>query len=500
MKFTITPYLKSARRLTAICALVATPLFSSCSGDASMEWRSDELAELAQPLFGSIEPPSLLALYARDYTVPIYNDAFNGSCTGTQIRPNIVVTARHCVTIDGETDGPFATPNEILIGQRGSTDYFSTLTSPTTGNFLNQASCLASTSCSTVSLIYSGGFIQDLVWIYMNPSEPRNLDDRDVFVPMIPASVGDTIVVAGHGVYNPFLPADPGNGFLHYGQFDVESLSGAPIESAGGFTVVVSGDATNDALQGGDSGAGYWLGTNPPGIVGIHSGGPACEFGENCLEGRGTHAAVMNPTLDGHEQDILPGVGAGDWEFSTSSELNDFELITTGGNPNWSLGGGLYMVTSNVGANMQVAHSSMGTGCASTRIRATDNDVSGIVFNYQDADHYYTFQASDQGNYRRITQTIGTNTTILAEESWSGTWISNTYLTVCTRSGFAIQAWINPGTSGELHMSVTDQGASAVRGGRVGIFNHYNRYARHSYLRTFSLPEAISMVNTYQAM
>jgi hypothetical protein len=53
----------------------------------------------------------------------------------------------------------------------------------------------------------------------------------------------------------------------------------------------------------------------------------------------------------------------------------------------------------------------------STILRSTDDDAIGLVFRYQDPDHYYRFSMDRERSYRRLTKKVGDAVTVLWEES-----------------------------------------------------------------------------------
>ena len=52
----------------------------------------------------------------------------------------------------------------------------------------------------------------------------------------------------------------------------------------------------------------------------------------------------------------------------------------------------------------------------STTLRSTDDDAIGLVFRYQDANHYYRFSMDRERSYRRLTKKVGDAVTVLWEE------------------------------------------------------------------------------------
>jgi hypothetical protein len=207
---------------------------AACSGHvADDDWLDQDSAAL----FGESSPNEHpLQPYARDHVVPLVNLDNGGRCSGTQVRENVVVTAKHCVTQDGTIGGPLSTANKLLVGQRGIGAWPLALVTGAPQRFLTFAECQTALNCNTV-LTRNVFSPEDVAWLYLDPTEARNSIDGPLYVPVLAPSsrnVGATSALAGYGLFRPAVPNDSENRLVHYGTVEIthfgspNTVTGAP--------------------------------------------------------------------------------------------------------------------------------------------------------------------------------------------------------------------------------------------------------------------------------
>jgi hypothetical protein len=335
----------------------------------------------------------------------------------------------------------------------------------------------------------------------LDPAEARLSRDPGTYVPIVwsPAmalgGIPSRVAIAGYGKYNPFLASDPLDFHLNFGEFDMTSFgTSATVPGTTGTVIQLSGANTNSKTERGDSGSGFFVRTNPPGIVSVLTGGSSCSFCTNSegpiLYSNSTPSATPDPIVQANTV-------SRSWEFVDAVERSDFDEVvaSTGLKPNgsgdgWWVSSGNYTQWKNLDTTLAIAKSPMETGCLRTKVTTTDDDTSGIVFRYVDYLNYYVFEADDQNDYMGVRQVLNGVSTTLASTSWSGNWQSGAVMMVCFQKYGNIDAYINDSAAVALHT-----GNTYIYGGRYGFLNRFNEAARHAYLRTTSLADGLALVH-----
>jgi hypothetical protein len=469
----------------------------SCSGAPD---GTDSVESLQEPVFGPTEPETLLQLHARDHAVALKIigrvGGGIGRCSGTQIRRNIVVTARHCVTSNGEITGTPVLNTQIFVGRPGLPDSRSI---PST-----HLGCLATLDCTTVQRIEVFA-PSDLAILYLPPTEFRFADsagkilDDILYAPLVApvfADVASIVGVAAYGRYNPFSASDPLDFQLNFGTLQILGINQPNTVggNAGGVTQKMRG-LEDTEMQGGDSGSGVWTRrTRPPGLVAVASGSQNCTWDEFCSNTEGPTPAEIPSS---YTEEGGNGWGrAKDWEFDNAAEANDFDIIkidTGAPSAGWQLSSGNFTPWNNANDNIALARTVMDHGCVTTQVRTSDDDESGIVFRYMDSSNFYTFVLNDSSDFIRIYRYDNGVRTKLASKAWTGTFDVTTKFMACFYDG-RIQAFVNPGAANELGIFAVEAAGTYLLGGRIGMWNNDNEGARHGHLRTLSISEGSALV------
>ncbi len=482
--------LNSTGRLGSLMlAALASVTLGGCTQQIGDAATLDEPTEQSgEAIFGTTEPTTLLEAYAKVYAVSVRNPT--GTCSGTLVRENVVLTARHCVTTDGTTNSAnIYNPNQMLIGTPGDDNIVPNQTA---------AACAASLYCNSVVSITTGAPGVDWAVLVLDPVEARISRDPGTYVPVVWAGgmllggIPSHVAIAGYGKYNPF-GADPLDLHLNFGELDITSYSGTPsVTGTTGTVIKLSGANTNSKTEKGDSGSGFFVQTNPPGIVSVLSGGAGCGF---CVTSEGPQ--LYSQTAPGSFPDpvVQANTNSKSWEFVDAVERSDFDEVVgangekpVGSGDGWWVSSGNYTQWKNLDTTLAIAKSPMETGCVRTRVSTTDDDTSGIVFRYVDYMNYYVFEADDQSDYMGVRQVINGVSKTLASATWTGNWASTTMM-VCFQKYGNIDAYINDSSATALHT-----GNTYIYGGRYGVYNRFNQSARHAYLRATSLADGLAMV------
>ena len=175
------------------------------------------------------------------------------------------------------------------------------------------------------------------------------------------------------------------------------------------------------------------------------------------------------------------------WDFDAGDE-GDFigmDPVTSGTANGWVMSGGAYEQTVNRTDNMLIArlgNDEVRYGCLSTLVTTTDDDESGIVFDYKNSQNYFVFDVtpSVRRRIRRVQNGVSTdlsNIPINVQTTWS----PGIKLAVCFTDG-SIHTFINNAAS---RVSVLGSFGFGGAGGRYpGLWNSWNDNARQAYLRS----------------
>jgi hypothetical protein len=111
----------------------------------------------------------------------------------------------------------------------------------------------------------------------------------------------------------------------------------------------------------------------------------------------------------------------------------------------------------------------------SVYLRSIDDDALGVVFRYQDGNHYYRFSMDRQRGYRRLVRVVGAITTVLAEDDF--VYLQNQdYLIAVEAIGSSLRVYHD----GVPVFSVTD---SSMDHGRIGLYCWADQGARFADVR-----------------
>ena len=165
-------------------------------------------------------------------------------------------------------------------------------------------------------------------------------------------------------------------------------------------------------------------------------------------------------------------------EFSLRDAWDFEEVLSSADTSDWHVGSGCLTQWKNLPHNMMVSESAPLSACVKTRVYTDDSGFSGIVFRYQDPHNYFVFEGGGGLEKVRLRWVQNGESSNIASATWTKGWLEKTKLMVCFEQGNAkLTAYMDD----ELY--ITAEHPSPPPDGRVGIYNHFNDDARHSYLR-----------------
>jgi hypothetical protein len=438
-----------------------------CSGGDGL---SEAVGQVEEEVINGRETwDSLHERYIMQPTVQI-RTSNGGVCTGTALRNNIVLTARHCAA-DGTVDGPLATPSTISVA--------SSQTVPT-------ANC-NSANCRTVSAIETVATTQDVALLILSGSINVNGTTGgfgmkiEPFAPEFHENLA--LVVSGYGRNT----AAGGSGTLRQGTVDVFSTNGAwdsPWVNTGRVleTVAIPAlSAGGQLMWSGDSGGPYWNSlvidpantniTQVPMLLAVHSrrGGSG--------DGTIAHGTIASAFRNWVNNEIFERTTNISNSLTSSSFLSSLELrepvAGSSGPTNWLINANGLSEASNFNTPYPNAVGTMRvhrTGVFENfdmrvDVSGTDNDSAGMIFWYVDDSNYLRFSVDEERRFARIIRMNPRGPVTLAENTnFSVDYDAGVQLRVVT-SGSDIRAFVN----GTQVLTARDRN---VMIGRVGIYEN----------------------------
>ena len=117
------------------------------------------------------------------------------------------------------------------------------------------------------------------------------------------------------------------------------------------------------------------------------------------------------------------------------------------------------------------------------RLRSDGNDAIGLVFRFQDREHYYRFSIDAQRTYRRLTRNVGGVFTVLWEDNGSYT-VGVPFRLVILAFGDRLIGYVNDARLFDIR-------DASIGAGRVGFYTWGNNGAVFQSLRVDRLPQRV---------
>lgn len=362
------------------------------SEGAEQEVEPDATPALPAGFDSDIDPDALTGGGSWDSDRDVKVEWDNSICSGTLLRNDVVLTARHCITLNNHEDGVLVDLSELTVWQDGPGDSFSSVTT-VTGLAEYPESGSSDEFIDVVLLQLSGSL----------PIDGRFWGESTEIYPGDESALKDELVVCqGYGQTSCEQEETPG--FLNAGLVRIHPLAG---------------DYPNDELlyvpfngylqSFGDSGSScrtpVFVEPNRRRVLGVMSHGFPCAQPPSASEvAPNRFRSKVESTMDDW---------AGDFHdtFSSFVAYDDVSPPTTGYAPMWFTSGGeLWQFydgyekndATEEGTKYIASEEVLTHATIRVRVKTNDNDPFGLVARVRDDEHYYRLTIDDADNQARI--------------------------------------------------------------------------------------------------
>jgi hypothetical protein len=358
-------------------------------------------------------------------------------CTGVVLRPNVVLTARHCVTTNQTIGGSPLQPYQMLCNGKQGT-----------------AILPAATNIDAAVVMFNGNVVNQAIdFTYIDPY-PATFWVNVLGLPFM-----------GYG------KDENGNlGTLRVGTGMVTAANQNYFAVGGTGRGSFLTDATHGSATGeGDSGGPLWAGPMhyPKAVAAVVSAG------SNTAGGRSIFAQAAD-FRDQVRTFLADNINAGySTTFDNTSDLNKFTQVqgASGTAPRWSISGGYLVQSANAPQAMLIQKGIFENVFVSTYVESSDDDALGLIVRFVDTSNFYRCEANVQDHTLKLIKRRNNAESVLASVAWTGTFatVMQAYADenkITCKIGSTV-------TTGKITTSTFPIG-------KVGIYNHFNQGAKWS--------------------
>ena len=355
--------------------------------------------------------------YDSDRDVMVTGPA--GLCSGTLLRNDTVLTAKHCVSTDGTPNGPWAAANTITVTQDGR--------GATTG---------AISGVTTIARLWT----EDVAMLQLNL--PMTMEGRatgaftQIWGEAQSNIEGQATLCQGWGMNT----CTTGQGTLRAGLMTADTVGNQFIsyDTLGNF---------NQLQWRGDSGSSCRLPVfeepHLRKVLGVQTTGICGTIANETAPDR--YRDWAHATMSGWEGDFLDTFSSG-LAYEVEEPANMLQ-----GPTNWFLWGNALVENSNAhtagsayeGSRYISSTEVVTDALVSVKVSSPDNDSAGLLFRYVDDEHYYRVSFDEQRNFARIVRRSGNSWVTIAEDTnFSIDWSTTPKITVGAADNF-IAAYVD---------------------------------------------------------
>jgi hypothetical protein len=373
----------------------------------------------------------------------IMSRTVGGGCSATLLRPNIVLTARHCVNTNGLVIGTSLLPSQLKVNGVAGVDIYE------------------SDSDAAVVQFASNVVNQWEDFTALDPYSPGRY-------------LGVSLTAMGYGV-----DENGTSGTLRRGAMTVQEVNiNYPTPNATPIGMRASSVLHQTATGSGDSGGPLWgdVLDYPRTVVGVISSGlPGTPPSSYFAQAKDFRYEINYWVYQRFNSSLTLG-------FDSPSDLsNNFAglQLTAGTACNWQVTGSALVQSANAPKCFMIQTEGVFENVTVLAgLESSDDDPMGILYRYVDKDNHYRCEASRAAHSVRIVTRRKGDETVVAEAPWNGTFNN---VPMMAR---AIEDTLACAVGG---ITVTATGESNFHIGKIGMYNHYNRGGKFTRFSASSL-------------